>query len=165
VDWAYFTEPEPYLHGRKIFQPRGKVVGGSSSINAMIYIRGNRLDFDSWQALGNPGWTYEDVLPYFKKSENQQRGASEFHGVDGLLSVIDAIATAVTSQRFIEAAAQIGYAINPDFNGAQQESAGLYQLTIKDGKRHSAAAAFLVPILDRPNLTVLPWCASHSPII
>src|SRR4028119_469159 len=79
VDWAYFTEPEPYLHGRKIFQPRGKVVGGSSSINAMIYIRGNRLDFDSWQALGNPGWSYEDVLPYFKKSENQQRGASEFH--------------------------------------------------------------------------------------
>ncbi|MEG4633820.1 GMC family oxidoreductase N-terminal domain-containing protein [Microcoleus sp. AR_TQ3_B6] len=154
VDWAYFTEPEPYLHGRKIFQPRGKVVGGSSSINAMVYIRGNRLDFDSWQALGNPGWSYEDVLPYFKKSENQQRGASEFHGVDGLLSVTDTIATAVTSQRFIEAAAQIGYAINPDFNGAQQEGAGLYQLTIKDGKRHSAAAAFLVPILDRPNLTV-----------
>jgi choline dehydrogenase len=154
VDWAYFTEPEPYLHGRKIFQPRGKVVGGSSSINAMVYIRGNRLDFDSWQALGNPGWSYEDVLPYFKKSENQQRGASEFHGVDGLLSVTDPIATAVTSQRFIEAAAHIGYAINPDFNGAQQEGAGLYQLTIKDGKRHSAAAAFLVPILDRPNLTV-----------
>ena len=125
VDWAYFTEPEPYLHGRKIFQPRGKVVGGSSSINAMIYIRGNRLDFDSWQALGNPGWSYEDVLPYFKKSENQQRGASEFHGVDGFLSVTDPIATAVTSQRFIEAAAQIGYAINPDFNGAQQEGAGV----------------------------------------
>src|SRR5919199_1817387 len=149
VDWAYFTEPEPYLHGRKIFQPRGKVVGGSSSINATIYIRGNRLDFDNWQALGNPGWSYQDVLPYFKKSENQQRGASEFHGVDGLLSVTDPIATAVTSQRFIEAAAQIGYAINPDFNGAQQEGAGLYQLTIKDVKRHSAAAAFLVPILDR----------------
>lgn len=154
VDWAYWTEPEPYLNGRKIFQPRGKVVGGTSSINAMIYIRGNRHNFDHWQALGNPGWSYEDILPYFKKSENQQRGASEFHGVDGLLSVTDPLAPAVTSERFIEAAEQLGYARNPDFNGAQQEGAGLYQLTLKDGKRHSAAAAFLVPILDRPNLTV-----------
>ena len=154
VDWAYFTEPEPYLNGRKIFHPRGKVVGGSSSINAMIYIRGNRHDFDRWQELGNPGWSYEDVLPYFKKSENQQRGANEFHCVDGLLSVTDPLAPAVTSQRFIEAAEQLGYGRNPDFNGAQQEGAGLYQLTIKDGKRHSAAAAFLVPILARRNLTV-----------
>jgi choline dehydrogenase len=154
LDWAYWTEPEPYLNGRKIFHPRGKVVGGTSSINAMIYIRGNRHDFDHWQELGNPGWSYEDVLPYFKKSENQQRGASEFHGVDGLLSVTDPLAPAVTSQRFVEAAAAIGYERNPDFNGAQQEGAGLYQLTIKDGKRHSVAAAFLVPILDRPNLTV-----------
>lgn len=119
VDWAYFTEPEPYLHRRKSFQPRGKVVDATSSINAMIYIRGNRLNFDRWQGLGNPGWSYEEVLPYFKKSQNQQPGASEFHGVDGLLSVTDPIATSVTSQRFIKAAAQIGYAINPDFNGAQ----------------------------------------------
>ena len=154
VDWAYFTEPEPYLNGRKIFHPRGKVVGGSSSLNAMIYIRGNRHDFDRWQELGNPGWSYEDVLPYFKKSENQQRGANEFHSVDGLLSVTDPLAPAVTSERFVEAAEQLGYGRNSDFNGAQQEGAGLYQLTIKDGKRHSVAAAFLVPILDRPNLTV-----------
>jgi len=154
VDWGYFTEPEPYLNGRQIFQARGKVVGGSSSINAMIYIRGNRHDFDHWQELGNPGWSYEDVLPYFKKSENQQQGASEFHGVDGALSVTNPLEPAVTSQRFVEAAEQLGYARNPDFNGAQQEGAGLYQLTIKDGKRHSVAAAFLVPILDRPNLTV-----------
>lgn len=154
VDWAYWTEPEPYLDGRKILCSRGKVVGGSSSINALIYIRGNRHDFDHWQTLGNPGWSYEGVLPYFKKSENQQRGASEFHGVDGALSVTDQIAPSVIDARFIEAAAKLGYDRNPDFNGAQQEGAGLYQLTVKDGKRHSVAAAFLVPILDRPNLTV-----------
>ncbi|MBP5971311.1 GMC family oxidoreductase N-terminal domain-containing protein [Brasilonema sp. CT11] len=154
VDWAYFTEEEPHLNGRKIYCPRGKVLGGTSSINAMIYIRGNRHDYDRWQELGNPGWSYEDVLPYFKKSENQQHGASEFHGVDGELSVTDPIAPAVTSQRFVEAAVALGYERNLDFNAEQQEGAGLYQLTIKDGKRHSAGAAFLVPILDRPNLTV-----------
>lgn len=154
VDWAYFTEPEPYLNGRKIFHPRGKVVGGSSSINAMIYMRGNRHDFDHWQELGNLGWSYKEVLPYFKKSEKQQHGANEFHGADGPLSVTDPIAPAVTSQRFVEAAEQLGYSRNLDFNGSQQEGAGLYQLTIKDGKRHSVAAAFLLPILDRPNLTV-----------
>ncbi|MBW4596320.1 MAG: GMC family oxidoreductase N-terminal domain-containing protein [Brasilonema angustatum HA4187-MV1] len=154
MDWAYFTEEEPHLNGRKIYCPRGKVLGGSSSINAMIYIRGNRHDYDRWQELGNPGWSYQDILPYFKKSENQQWGASEFHGVDGELSVSDPIAPAVTSQRFVEAAVALGYERNLDFNAEQQEGAGLYQLTIKDGKRHSAAAAFLVPILDRPNLTV-----------
>ncbi|XGW00752.1 MAG: GMC family oxidoreductase (plasmid) [Leptolyngbya sp. BL-A-14] len=153
VDWAYWTEPEPGLDGRKILCSRGKVVGGSSAINAMIYIRGNRQNFDQWQALGNPGWSYENVLPYFKKSEHQQRGASEFHGVDGALSVTDPIAPSSINAQFIEAAAGLGYKHNADFNGAQQEGAGLYQLTIKDGKRHSAAAAFLVPILDRPNLT------------
>lgn len=154
MDWTYWTEPEPHLHGRKVLCSRGKAIGGTSAINAMIYMRGNRHDFDHWQALGNPGWSYEEVLPYFKKSENQQRGASAFHGVDGPLSVTDPIAPAVTSEHFIAAAEQLGYSRNSDFNGAQQEGAGLYQLTIKDGKRHSAAAAFLVPILDRPNLTV-----------
>ncbi|MBW4518703.1 MAG: GMC family oxidoreductase N-terminal domain-containing protein [Scytolyngbya sp. HA4215-MV1] len=162
VDWAYWTEPELGLDGRKILCSRGKVVGGSSAINAMIYIRGNRQNFDHWQSLGNSGWSYEDVLPYFKKSENQQRGASEFHGVGGALSVTDPIAPSVINAQFIAAAAELGYVRgaqsqvvrNADFNGAQQEGAGLYQLTIKDGQRHSAAAAFLVPILDRPNLTV-----------
>ena len=154
VDWAYWTEPEPGLDGRKILCSRGKVVGGSSAINAMIYIRGNRRDFDHWQALGNPGWSYEDVLPYFKRSENQQRGSSALHGVDGLLSVTDPIAPSVINTQFIEAAAALGYDRNIDFNGVHQEGAGLYQLTVNGGKRHSAAAAFLVPILDRPNLTV-----------
>ena len=154
VDWAYFTEPEPHLNNRKIYCPRGKVLGGSSSINAMIYIRGNRHDFDHWQALGNSGWSYQDVLPYFKKSENQQHGASEFHGVDGLLNVTDALEPHLTSQRFIDAAEALGYGRNPDFNGATQEGGGMLQLTIKDGKRQSTAVAFLNPILGRPNLTV-----------
>lgn len=153
VDWAYWTEAEPHLNGRKVFCPRGKGLGGTSSINAMIYIRGNRHDFDHWQALGNPGWSYQDVLPYFKKSEHQQHGASEFHGVDGPLYVTAPLAPSVTSQRFVEATVAMGYGRNPDFNSAQQEGAGLYQLTIKEGKRHSVAAAFLLPILDRPNLT------------
>ncbi|MEA5449264.1 GMC family oxidoreductase N-terminal domain-containing protein [Leptolyngbya sp. CCNP1308] len=154
VDWGYFSEPEPYLDNRKIFCPRGKVLGGSSSINIMVYMRGNLHDYDHWQSLGNPGWSYQDVLPYFKKSEHQQRGASEFHGVDGELSVTDPISPTMVSQRFVDAAIALGYDHNLDVNGAQQEGAGLYQLTVKDGKRHSAAAAFLVPILDRPNLTV-----------
>ncbi|NEU78613.1 GMC family oxidoreductase N-terminal domain-containing protein [Nostoc sp. UIC 10630] len=154
ADWAYFTEEEPYINNRKIYCPRGKVLGGTSAINAMIYIRGSRVDYDHWEKLGNVGWSYEDVLPYFQKSENQQRGASEFHGVDGLLSVTDPLAPSVMSQKFLEAAIGLGYERNPDFNGAQQHGAGFYQLTIKDGKRHSTATAFLLPILERPNLTV-----------
>ncbi|MGV0106412.1 hypothetical protein NSTCB13_05225 [Nostoc sp. DSM 114160] len=155
VDWGYFSEPEPYLKGRKMFCSRGKVLGGSSSINFMMYVRGNPHDYDRWQESGNPGWSYLDVLPYFKKSEHQQRGASEFHGVDGELSVTDLISPAVISQRFVDACVAMGYSYNPDFNGVQQEGVGFYQLTVKDGKRHSAASAFLLPILHRPNLTVI----------
>lgn len=154
VDWGYFTEPEPYLNGRKLYCPRGKVLGGTSSINAMLYMRGNPLDYDRWQELGNPGWGYEDVLPYFKKSENQQRGASEFHGVGGPLSVTDPVSPSVVSERMIEAAVAMGYSHNPDFNGPEQLGVGLPQVNIKDSKRQSTAAAFLVPILDRPNLSV-----------
>lgn len=154
VDWGYFSEPEPYLNHRKMFCPRGKVLGGSSSINLMIYIRGNPHDYDHWQGLGNPGWSYLDVLPYFKKSENQQRGANAYHGVDGELSVTDLVSPAVVSQRFVDACVAMGYDYNPDFNGMQQSGTGLYQVTIKDGFRHSAAAAFLLPILQRPNLTI-----------
>lgn len=154
VDWAYFTEGEPYLNNRKIFSPRGKVLGGTSSINAMIYIRGNSRDYNSWQALGNQGWSYEDVLPYFKKSENQQRGASLFHGVDGLLFITDPLSPSPVSQRFVEAAIAQGYEQNSDFNGVQQSGAGLYQLTVKDGLRQSTAVAFLRPIFERPNLTI-----------
>ena len=154
VDWSYFSEPEPFLNNRKIFCSRGKVLGGSSSINFMMYVRGNHHDYDHWQELGNPGWSYQDVLPYFKKSEHQQRGASAYHGVDGELSVTDLIAPTAISQRFVEACVAMGFDYNPDFNGTQQEGAGPYQHTIKEGKRHSAAAAFLVPILQRGNLTI-----------
>ncbi|WP_375473750.1 GMC family oxidoreductase [uncultured Nostoc sp.] len=155
IDWGYVSEPEPYLNYSKMFCSRGKVLGGSSSINFMMYIRGNPQDYDRWQELGNPGWSYLNVLPYFKKSEQQQRGASEFHGVDGELSVTDLMSPAVVSQRFVDACVSMGYNYNPDFNGVQQEGVGFYQLTVKNGKRHSAAAAFLLPIFHRPNLTVI----------
>lgn len=155
VDWGYFSEPEPYINNRKMFCPRGKVLGGSSSINFMIYIRGNHHDYDHWQELGNIGWSYQDVLPYFKKSENQQRGADEYHSVDGELSVTDIQTPATISQRFVDACIEMGYSYNPDFNAMQQEGAGSYQLTVKDGFRHSAATAFLLPILKRPNLTTM----------
>ncbi|WP_392535337.1 GMC family oxidoreductase [Nostoc sp. C117] len=154
VDWGYVSEPEPFLNNRKMFCSRGKVLGGSSSINFMMYVRGNPQDYNRWQELGNLGWSYFDVLPYFKKSECQQRGASEFHGVDGELSVTDLISPAVVSQSFVDACVSMGYNYNPDFNGVQQQGVGLYQLTVKDGKRHSAAAAFLIPIFHRRNLTV-----------
>jgi choline dehydrogenase len=154
VDWGYFSEPEPYLNDRRIFCPRGKVLGGSSAINFLLYTRGNSHDYDHWQSLGNPGWSYQDVLRYFKKSEHQQHGASDYHGVDGELSVMDIIAPAPISQRFVDAAVALGYNHNPDFNGVQQEGVGLFQFTAKDGKRHSTAAAFLLPILQRPNLTI-----------
>jgi choline dehydrogenase len=129
-------------------------LGGSSAINFLLYIRGNRRDYDGWQELGNPHWSYQDVLPYFKKSEHQQRGASDYHGVDGELSVTDVIAPAPISQCFVDAAVALGYDHNPDFNGVQQEGVGPFQFTVKDGKRHSTAVAFLRPILQRPNLTV-----------
>ena len=109
IDWAYWTEEEPHLDGRQIFWPRGKVLGGSSAINAMVYIRGHRGDFDTWHTLGNPGWSYTEVLPYFKKSEDQQRGASEFHGIGGPLAVTDPPAPSPVSLAFVEAAAALGY--------------------------------------------------------
>jgi choline dehydrogenase len=154
VDWSYFSEPEPSLNDRKVFCPRGKVLGGSSSINFLLYTRGNSHDYDHWEELGNPGWSYQDVLPYFKRSEKQQRGGSKYHGVDGELSVTDFISPTVISQRFVDAAVEKGYDHNPDFNGLYQEGAGHFQVTVKEGKRHSAAAAFLLPILHRTNLTI-----------
>ena len=155
IDWGYFSEPEPHLNNRQIFCPRGKVLGGSSAINYLLYTRGNHDDYDRWQELGNFGWSYQDLLPYFKKSEYQQRGADPYHGVNGELSVTDILDPAPISQRFIDAAVALGYQLNPDFNGARQEGVGYFQFTVKDGKRHSAAAAFLLPILDRPNLTTI----------
>jgi choline dehydrogenase len=153
-DWTYFTEPEPQLGNRALYWPRGKVLGGSSSINAMIYIRGHRADYDQWRDLGNPGWGYADVLPYFKKSEDQEHGASEYHGASGPLHVRDLRTVNPLADAFIAAGEEAGFQRNPDFNGASQEGFGLYQVTQSEGKRHSAAGAFLHPVMSRKNLTV-----------
>ncbi len=154
VNWAFDTVAQPGLNGRVGYQPRGKVLGGSSSINGMIYIRGHRSDFDDWQALGNPGWSFADVLPYFRKSEMHHSGNSEFHGGEGELYVGRAHRHAAT-EAFVEAAIQAGHSYTPDFNGAQQEGVGYYDVTIRDGRRWSTATAFLKPIRQRENLTVL----------
>lgn len=153
-DWSYYTDAEPHLEKRKLFWPRGKLLGGSSSINAMIYMRGNPADYDRWRDLGHPGWGFTDVLPYFKKSENQERGPSEYHGTGGPLNVADLRCINPVSQAFVEAAEERGLGRNADFNGPSQEGFGFYQVTQKDGKRHSAAAAFLKPAKARKNLTV-----------
>jgi choline dehydrogenase-like flavoprotein len=154
LDWAYMTEPQEHLNGRSLFWPRGKVIGGSASINAMIYIRGHRQDYYEWAALGNDGWSYDDVLPYFKRSEHNERGASEYHGTAGPLNVADQRSPNVLSRAFVEAASQAGVPTNGDFNGASQEGAGLFQVTQKRGARWSTASAFLRPALGRKNLTV-----------
>ena len=157
VDWKFTTEPEPHLGQGPIPAPRGKALGGSSSINAMIYIRGNRADYDAWPA----GWNFADVLPFFKRSEDQQRGSSEYHGAGGPLHVSDPSEPSPGSLAFLRAAERFGLASNPDFNGATQDGAGLYQRTIRDGQRLSAAAAFLHPVATRPNLTIRTGALTH----
>lgn len=154
VDWSYETEAQAQLNHRRIHWPRGKVLGGSSSINAMIYTRGNHYDYDSWHATGNPGWSFSEVLPYFKKAENQERGASEYHSVGGPLNVADPPFPNPLSRAFIEAGVEVGLNRTDDFNGPDQEGIGFFQLTQKQRKRHSVATAYLKPISARPNLTV-----------
>lgn len=154
-NWVFETVPQKGLNGRSGFQPRGKTLGGSSSINAMVYIRGNPKDYDEWASLGNEGWSYQDVLPYFKKSQHQERGGDDHHGSGGPLNVSDLQEYNAASNVFLEAAAELQLPKTEDFNGAQQEGVGLYQATIKDGQRCSAARAFLTPHLGRPNLTVI----------
>ncbi len=154
VDWNYATEPEFEMDHRTMYWPRGKVLGGCSSINAMIYIRGNALDYDCWSELGNPGWSYAEVLPYFKKAENREGQASPYHGAGGPLNVADLRDPNPLSRAFLQAAQECGYALNPDFNGATQDGFGLYQVTQKNGRRHSTVAAYLKPARSRPNLKV-----------
>ena len=154
VNWMYQTEPEPGLDGRQVFQPRGKVLGGSSSINGLVYIRGQHADYDRWRQLGNVGWSYEDMLPYFKRAENQQRGESEFHGVGGPLYVSNARQSDPLSDAFIEAATQVGIPANNDFNGASQEGAGYYQTTTRNGRRGSTARTYLRAARERANLKI-----------
>lgn len=154
VDWDYWTTPQRHAGGRRLFWPRGKVLGGSSSINAMIYIRGHRADYDGWAEAGCTGWSYEQVLTYFKRSENNVRGASAYHGASGPLRVEDPRDPSVVTKAFVEAAVEAGYPHNDDFNGARQAGAGLYQLTQRGGRRVSAATAFLKPAMKRSNLRV-----------
>ncbi len=154
VNWMFQTEPEPGLNGRSVFQPRGKVLGGSSSINGLLYVRGQHEDYDRWRQRGNVGWGYDDVLPYFKKAESQQRGANDYHGADGPLPVSDWRHHDPLSEAFVKAAAEVGIPTNPDFNGATQEGAGFFQTTTKRGRRASTARSYLRPAMRRSNLHV-----------
>ncbi|MGB6295861.1 MAG: choline dehydrogenase [Rivularia sp. (in: cyanobacteria)] len=153
-DWAFYTEKQSNLNNRELYFPRGKVLGGSSSINAMIYIRGNSDDYDNWHNLGNHGWSSKEVLTYFKKAENQSRGANEYHDVNGFLHVTDSLYRNPLSKVFLKAATEFGLIYNDDFNGIQQEGVGFYQVNQKNQQRHSAATAYLKPVLSRKNLTV-----------
>jgi choline dehydrogenase len=154
VNWCYETEPDPGAADRRVFWPRGKVLGGSSSINGMVYIRGQAEDFDHWRQLGNTGWSFEDVLPYFKRSEHQARGADGFHGTGGPLSVSD-VARHPVCEAFIAATSELGFPLNDDFNGATQDGAGYHQTTTRNGKRCSTAVGYLRPAMHRPNLRVV----------
>ena len=160
-NWAFETVPQPGLNGRRGYQPRGKALGGSSAINAMLYVRGQRQDYDGWADLGNEGWDWDSVLPYFKKAENNVRGAGETHGASGPLQVSDQKVPRPISEAYIEASTQLQIRRTEDFNAGDNEGAGYWQTTIhhspeKNGERCSAAAAYLFPVMDRrPNLTII----------
>ncbi len=154
-DWCFETEPDPGLSGRSLQWPRGKVLGGSSSINGLLYIRGNRADYDQWRQMGNAGWSYDDVLPYFKRAENQERGADDYHGADGPLAVSDSAYQSELSDRFIAGAMEIGLPRNDDVNGAEQEGVGYFQQTQRKGRRWSTAVGYLNPARGRKNLDIV----------
>jgi choline dehydrogenase len=158
VDWNYWGAPEPECNNRRIPLPRGRVLGGSSSINAMVYIRGNRRDYDDWDA---PGWSWDDLFPYFLRSEDNERGESEWHAVGGPLPVSDQRSGIAIPPAFVEAGVEAGLARNEDFNGAEQDGVGMYQVTQRGGMRGSASVAYLHPAMQRPNLTVLPNALVH----
>src|SRR6185312_14343451 len=147
------TEPEPELNNRSVIAPRGKVLGGSSSINGLLYVRGQHEDFDHWRQLGNTGWSFEDVLPFFRKAEDQQRGGDRLHGAGGPLAVSD-VKPHKLCEAFIDAAEQAGFPRTRDFNGETQEGAGYYQLTARNGRRCSTARGYLRPARGRANLSV-----------
>ncbi len=154
-NWHYRTTPQAHCNGRSMYWPRGKTLGGSSSINAMLYIRGHASDYDHWRQLGNEGWSFGDVLPYFKRSQHQERGATDLHGTGGPLNVADQITPAPINQNFLEACRQAGHPSTADFNGPDQEGVGLYQVTQKNAQRWSAASAYLRPAMARGNVTVV----------
>jgi len=164
-NYAYQTIPQPGLNGRRGYQPRGKTLGGSSSINAMLYVRGNKWDYDHWASLGNPGWSYNDVLPLFKRSENNEQFKDNFHGQGGPLNVTYQNYQSAITKLFLDAAALHQIRLNPDYNGAEQEGAFEYQVTHKNGERCSAAKAYLTPNLSRPNLEILTRAVSSKVIL
>ncbi len=153
-DWNYRTEPEPFLDGREVYHPRGKMLGGCSGQNAMIYIRGHRSDYDSWADGGAKGWSYDEVLPYFKRSEANSRGGDRFHGANGPLHIEDPRSPNDLSRRLVEAMAATGMPRNDDFNGSEQLGTGFYQVTQRRGQRWTTADGYLAPARKRPNLTV-----------
>ncbi len=155
INWMYKTEPQQGLNQRQLFWPRGKVLGGSSSINAMIYTRGQHEDYDYWASLGNSGWDFSGVLPFFLKAQNQQRGSSDLHATGGPLAVQDLKYVNPLSRTFVQACTEVGYTRTDDFNGPQQAGVGIYQVTQRNGQRCSAASAYLKPALKRSNLNVL----------
>jgi choline dehydrogenase len=156
VDWSYYTEPQTHVDNRKMYQPRGKTLGGSSSTNAMAYVRGNRQDYEDWAAMGAKGWDYDSVLPYFKKSENHEQIENDYHARGGFLNVTFAQQFRTPlADAFVAGCVEQGIPETKDYNGAEQLGASPFQFTIKDGKRHSTAQAFLKPVLDRKNLTVV----------
>ena len=164
-NWHYHTEPEPYLNGRSVYWPRGKVLGGSSTINGMLYVRGNRRDYDRWAQLGLPGWSYEEVLPAFRRSEGHIQRKDDFHNSEGELTVCRARGSNPLHEVFIEAGTQAGHPKNDDFNGDQQEGFGRFDFTIRDGKRWSTSRAFLKPVQQRENLHVETGALTHRIII
>src|SRR6202521_4516483 len=155
VNWLYTSEPEPELNNRQIIQPRGKVLGGSSSINGPLYIRGQPEDFDHWRQLGNAGWSFSDVLPYFRRAEDQERGEDVLHGIGGPLAVSNVSEPHALCEAFIAAAQQAGFPRNDDFNGPTQEGAGYFQLTARNGRRWSTAVGYLRAARHRPNLAIV----------
>ena len=161
ITWQYETEPVPGLDGRRVPWPRGRVLGGSSSINGLIYIRGQKQDFDLWRQLGATGWSYDDVLPYFRKSENQEHGENEYHGTGGPLGVSDLRTQHALYDAFVSGAQEVGIPFNPDFNGAEQEGVGPLQLTVQNRRRSSTAVAYLKPAMGRPNLRVETHALAH----
>lgn len=161
-NWAFETVPQPGLNGRKGYQPRGKTLGGSSSTNAMLYVRGNQWDYDNWAALGNEGWSYKDVLPYFIKSEGNEVLENSFHGTGGPLGVSNATDASPLNEMFIKSCVEHGIKKNSDYNGADQNGSFMYQRTVKGGERCSAAKAFITPNRNRSNLTVITHALSEK---
>jgi choline dehydrogenase len=155
VDWCYKTEPDPGLNGRSIEWPRGKVLGGSSSLNGLLYVRGQPQDYDRWRQMGNTGWGWDDVLPLFKRAEQNERGADDYHGDQGPLSVSNMRIQRPITDAWVAAAQAAGYKFNPDYNGADQEGVGFFQLTSRNGRRCSAAVAYLNPVKSRENLRII----------